>query len=128
MGETDGSSSQSQRRTPELIDLKVEKAYTAADNVDDGVHRSYFVEVNLLNGRTMNLSLGFSEPGENGYRFLLDPFIQVTGFDEISDGTKTPTVVIRVGAFIAGNHDLQIGSRETFSFDPICSQFKPLQL
>jgi hypothetical protein len=59
-----------------------------AYDIDDGIHCSYFVEVNLLDVDIMNLCLASAEQFEGVNRSLLDGIGQLRGFNQFADGRE----------------------------------------
>jgi hypothetical protein len=54
-----------ERRAREFVNAEKFKADGGADDVHDGIHGAYLVEMDLFDGHLMNLGLGFGETRED---------------------------------------------------------------
>lgn len=70
------------------------------DDVDDGVYRTDFVEVDLVDRNVVNLRFGVAEQIEGAERGELDGLCQRGGLDEGADGAERAAVYVGMLLFV----------------------------
>ena len=73
------------------------QSHKGPDNIDDGVHGSHFVKVNLFHRGAVHLGLGFGKPEKGPAGIVLDPGIQSAAADDLLDGRIVPVMVLFAG-------------------------------
>src|SRR5438045_260325 len=81
----------------DVIDLPIVfsvtcQSHTRADNVHDGIDSPYFVEMDLLRRKAMNLSFGEGYAMKNRDGFFFDPIREAAGRDQLLDFREVSAV------------------------------------